>query len=138
MCKFSQIKQVIGDPAHDMPGFRIIEKAEGLLLDVLEQLLPHVCLNIDAKLVPPVINDELKEGADNVQQQQPDAYADDHVPVSAWEQGIYEPLDRERECELQQSDNDGTAEINDEKPSMRPVIGKKSSYHNMFSFNIFK
>lgn len=61
MGKFSDVEQIIRNPAHNMSGFGIIEESERLLLDVIEELLAHVCFDVYSKFMAKVTDDKLKK-----------------------------------------------------------------------------
>ena len=111
--EFPYIKQVIRDSAHHMTCFRVIKETEGLALDMVEQLLPHIGLYICSKLMAKVIDDKLEKCAHQVykEQQYPNRY--DHSPIAGREQIINKSLDRNREGQLQDRYNNGAGEIND-------------------------
>ena len=67
MGKFPDIKQIIRDPTHDMPRFRIVKKAERLFLYMAEQLTTHIGLDIDPEFMPKVVDDELHQCTDDVE-----------------------------------------------------------------------
>lgn len=68
MGQLSDIKQIICDAADDMSCFCIVKVAERLALYMLEKLLAHICFNVDAQLMPEIIDNVLQTCAEQVDQ----------------------------------------------------------------------
>ncbi len=53
--------EVVGDPGHYVAGLGVVEIVEGELLNVPEDVLPHVVLHADTEYMPPLHPDELED-----------------------------------------------------------------------------
>ena len=62
MGKFANIKQIIGDSAHNVACFHIIKKLEGLFLNMSKQLFPHIGFNINAQFMAPIVHHKVEKG----------------------------------------------------------------------------
>lgn len=92
MGQLSDVKQIVCDAADNMPCLRIIKVAERLALHMLKELLAHICFYVNPQLMTKVIDDVLETGAEQIDQQQPNADPDDCKPISPRNQCIDEPL----------------------------------------------
>jgi len=123
--KLANIEQVIGDPAHDVAGLHVVEKAERLFLHVFEKLLAHVGFNVDAELVSEISDDKLEDCAQHVHEQEQNADFDDHVPIAGWKQFIDKPLNGDGEKKFQNGNENRTGKIHEKQTFIGFVVGKK-------------
>lgn len=68
MGQLSDIKQIICDAADDMSSFCIVKVAERLALYMLEKLLAHIRFDVDAELMPEIIDNVLQARAEQINQ----------------------------------------------------------------------
>ena len=60
------LKQVAGDPAHELAGAVLVVKGKGEILHMMEQVPPDIRLHAYAQQVPPVGDDEVKDALEHI------------------------------------------------------------------------
>ena len=66
MSQLRDLKQIIGHPAHKLAGPVAVKEAEAQGLDVIKDLLAHICLHIHTHAVSPVGNDKIKDRPEDI------------------------------------------------------------------------
>ena len=69
MSQFTHLKQVAGHTGHDPAGLMVIVEPEGQLLQMAEQILPHLRLHLDADQMAVILNEIPKQHSDDIQNQ---------------------------------------------------------------------
>ena len=79
MGKFRHIKQVIGNPPHNLSDFRIIIVGIGKPLQMCISISPHIGLHLGSHDMPRICHIEIGHRIDNPQHQVQSAHAKYHL-----------------------------------------------------------
>jgi hypothetical protein len=129
MRHLADLLEILGDARHEVAGLLPVVEAERQLLQVVEGLPAHLRLDLDAEHVAPVGHHHVEPGGGGVDHQQADHGEPDQPPIVARQQRVDEGLHRHREAELEQPGDHGAAEVEQEEPAMRAIIGEEGFEH---------
>ena len=118
--------EVLGDAGDEMPGLLPVVETKRQCLQVVERLPAHLGLDLDAEHVTPVGHHHVEAGGGGVDRDEADHRQPDQPPVVARQQRVDEGLDRHREAEFEQARDHGAAEVEQEQPAVRAVIGEEA------------
>ena len=125
MRDLADIDQVGGQAADQVPGFLIVEEAERELLQVVEGAAAQLGLDIDAEYVAPVDDHRRQPAVQQVDGEQGGDGEKDDREVALGQQAVDEGAHRHREPEFKHAGDGGAAEIEQQQPDVRAVVGQE-------------
>ncbi len=126
---FAHILEILGDVGDQMPGFLVVEIAEGKLVQMIESLAAHVGFDADAQRVAPISHDRHQRGVEQINDQQPARHDENPEPVLARQKLIDIELDDHGEAEFEQTHQDCAAEIEGKQALIGGIIGEETAQH---------
>jgi hypothetical protein len=126
----ADLLQVLRHAGDEVAGLLLVVEAEREGLEVVEGAAAHLRLDVDAEHVPPVGHDRHQPGVERVDREQAGGGQQDQRPVPAGQEHVDEGLHGHREPELEQAGEHGAAEVEQEQPAVRPVVGEEGSEHD--------
>ncbi len=126
MGDLANLFEIFGQAGYEMTGLLIIEEAEGELLQMIEGLPAHLGLNLQTKHMPPIGDNDLEAGIDQIDQQKPQSGKGNQTNLIAWQQAINEQRYSNGKRQFQQTGNNGGRKIENEQTPMRTVVGGKT------------
>ena len=127
--KFCYVKQVVGDPPHDLPHLRIIVIGVGQFLQVGVGISAHIRLDGGAHDMPHIRHIVVGHTVDDTQHQVQQRHLPDHFhsePCQILYTGIGDKPDDHGEHQLAERGKGGAEQVRGKHALMLSVIGEKA------------
>ena len=107
MRQLADLKEVTGDTGHDAAGLVVVVETEGKLLQMVEEILAHLRLHLNADDVPVILNEIAQKHTDHVEREDDHTRDDDggihlfgdvDVKHISRHDGVDHADDRDQEC----------------------------------------
>ena len=125
--QLGNLKEVAGDPAHQLAGAILVVEGEGQVLHMGEQVPANVGLHPHPQQVAPVGDDEVEYPLEHIGQGQGGHDGEEGGEELVGQQGLHGPAGHHGEEQVHNADQQGAHHIQQEQLPVGLVIGGKNS-----------
>ena len=124
--QLGDLKEVAGDPAHQLAGAVLVVEGEGQILHMGEQVPADVGLHPHAQQVAPVGDDEVEYTLEHIGQGQGGHDGEEGGKELVGQQGLHGPAGHHGEEQVHNADQQGAHHIQQEQLPVGLVVGGKN------------